>query len=131
MAHPSVISAVEARLRGSFDRCPIVTENVSSSMPDDGGPWLLLDFPWSRSQWQSDDEFLEEGGFRLRLHIKAGRSTDEGRGWLEDLTTLFRGTAFDGVQCYAPQSPASDDRNEVAGYFRLEITVPYATVIIG
>ncbi|MBB3937675.1 phage tail terminator-like protein [Aureimonas phyllosphaerae] len=131
MAHPDVVTAVTARLRGGFDHCPIVTENASASTPEDGGPWLLLDFPWSRSQWQSDDEFLEEGGFRLRLHVKAGRSTEDARAWLADLATLFRGTAFGGVQCYAPQSPASDDRNDAAGYFRLEITVPYQTIIIG
>lgn len=130
MAHPSVIAAVTAYVEAGFTHCPIVTENRSAATPADGTPYLKLDFPWSRSEWQANDEFLEEGGIRLRLHIKAGRPTVEGRQWMEELTAMFRGHVLGAVQCYAPQSPASDDRNEVAGYFRLEITVPYRTVVI-
>ncbi|WP_416358226.1 phage tail terminator-like protein [Aureimonas phyllosphaerae] len=131
MADLSVVQAVERRIRASFTRCPILVENSNEETPEDAGPWLLIDFPWSQSEWVTADEFEERGGFRVMLSVVAGVGTHEGRAWLEEIATLFRGQSFEGVQCMAPQSPVTSDRNDAAGYFRLEITVPYQTIIIG
>lgn len=131
MAHLSVVQAVESRLRANFDRCPVYVENEVSGVPEDAGPFILVDFPWSRSEWVTADEFEVEGGFRVMLALEPGHGAHVGREWLEEIATLFRGQRFDGVQCFAPQAPATDNSNDAGAYFRLEITVPYRTIIEG
>lgn len=131
MAHPDVVRAVEARIQANFTRCTVLVENANTSTPDGGGPWILVDFPWCRSEWITANEFLEEGGFRVRLHVEPGVGAHQGRDWLEEIAGLFRGQAFDRVQCYAPQSPVTDDRSDEANYFRLELTVPYQFIVEG
>lgn len=131
MAHLSVVQSVENRIRANFTRCPILVENSNEETPDDAASWILIDFPWSRSEWVTAEEFEEEGGFRVMLAVAAGAGAHEGRAWLEEISTLFRGQSFDGIQCYSPQSPVTSDRNDAANYFRLEITVPYRFIVEG
>jgi hypothetical protein len=137
MAHPSVVAAVGARLQAGFDHCPVITENDGDqTVPSDAGPFLKLQFPWTRSEWQTIDgpdgcDFLEEGGFRFVLSVPSGSGTITGRVWLEEIATLFRGQRFEGVQTYAPSSPVSDDASDAPGYFRLSIVVPYEYLIQG
>lgn len=129
MAHLSVVQAVEARLKANFDDCPIYFENSFTETPDEGGAWMLVDFPWCRSEWVSANEFLEEGAFRVLLALEARTGTHAGRGWLDRIASLFRGQVHDGIQFYAPQSPMSDDRSDAGVSFRLSLTVPYQTII--
>lgn len=131
MAHLSVVQAVEARLTANFDECPIYVENSFTGTPDEAGPWMLIDFPWCRSEWVTASEFLEEGGFRVLLAIESATGTHQARQWLDDIAALFRGQAFSGVQFYAPQSPVSDDQSDAGVSFVLTLTVPYQTLIIG
>lgn len=136
MAHLSVVQAVEARLQANFTHCPIRLENSFSETPDDAGAFLLLDFPFSRSRQVTigspgSNRYEEEGAFRVLLSIPSGVGTHEGRGWLDEISTLFRGKLFDGVRTYSPQSAPTDDRNDAAAYFRLAISVPYDFSLFG
>lgn len=131
MAHLSVVQAVERRLKANFTRCPIFVENEAVGTPDDASAWIVIDFPWSRSSWITADEFEEEGGFRVLLAVPALGGAHEGRAWLDEIAVLFRGQAFDGVQCFAPQTAATNNMNEIGSYFRLELTVPYEFIIEG
>lgn len=137
MAHLTVVQAVETRLAGAFTHCPIKIENDGDeTVPTNGGPFLAVQFPWSRSEWEAIDgpdgcEFLEEGGIRFVLSAPSGRGSHVYRGWLDGIATLFRGVTFSGVQTFAPTSPVSDDRNDRAGYFSLSIVVPYHFIIQG
>ncbi|WP_185982821.1 hypothetical protein [Aureimonas mangrovi] len=134
MAHLAVVKAVEARLREHWSHSTIRVENDEDGLDENGGPVLAMQFPWSRSEWQTVEgpdgsDFLEEGAFRFVLSIRRGSGTDVARGWLDDLAGAFRGTQFDGVQTFAPSSPVTDDRNDVAGLYRLSFSVPYEFLI--
>jgi hypothetical protein len=130
MAHPSVVQTVETHIETGFTRCRVFVENSYVGAPESGGPWAVIDFPYCRSTWITADECEEEGGFRVLLAVEAGAGAHEGRDWLEEIATLFRGRLVDGVQFYAPQSPLSDDRSDTGASFRLSITVPYRTIIV-
>lgn len=130
MAHLSVVQAVEARLEAGFSGPPIYVENSIIGTPDDGGDFILLHFPVARAEWTSADEFTEEGGFEIVLSTtRDGGGTHRARAWLDEIAALFRGEAFEGVQCYAPTSPVSDDRSDAGAYFRLRMAVPYEFII--
>ncbi|MBI1621500.1 phage tail terminator-like protein [Aquamicrobium zhengzhouense] len=137
MAHLSVVQAVESRLAGAFSHCPIRIENDGDmTVPSDSGPFLAVQFPWSRSEWETIEgpngsDFLEEGGIRFVLAAPAGHGAHIYRGWLDEIAALFRGVTFNGVQTFAPTSPVTDDRNDRAGYFNLSIVVPYQFIITG
>lgn len=130
MAHLAVVQAVEARLSAGFTACPVLVENDGDGIPTNAGPFLALQFPWCRSEWQTTDgDFLEEGAFRFVLSVPRGDGTHQGRAWMDEIATLFRAVEFDGVQTYAPGSPVTDDRSEAENYYRLSISVPYEFII--
>ena len=130
MAHLAVVQAVEARVAAGFTACPVRVENDNDGVPNEAGAFIALQFPWSRSEWQTiDGDFLEEGAFRFVLSVPRGDGTHQGRAWLDDIATLFRAVEFDGVQTYAPSSPVTDDRSEAENYYRLSISVPYESII--
>lgn len=137
MAHLTVVQAVENRLAGAFSYCPIRVENEGDeTVPTDGGPFLTVQFPYSRSEWETVEgpdgsDFLEEGGIRFVLAAPAGYGTHVYRGWMDEIATLFRGVSFDGVQTFAPTSPVTDDRSDKEGYFVLSLVVPYQFTITG
>lgn len=134
MAHLDVVQAVEARLAANFNHCPIIVENENTPPPSDGSAFLHLQFPWSRAEWETVNgpdgcAFLEEGAFRLVLAVDRGTGSHTGREWLDALAAVFRSVAFEGVQCFAPTSPITDDRSDAGSYYRLAITVPYEFII--
>ncbi len=131
----SDVQAVEAHLRAGFDRCRIFTENEFPEPPKDGGAWLLLQFPWSRSEWSTiadadeECEHLEEGAFRFVLSVDRGDGAHVARAWLDEIAALFRGREIGGLQCFSPSSPVTDDRSETGDWFTVSIAVPYECVI--
>lgn len=130
MSHAAVVIAVEARIKANFARCPIVVENETVTPPADGGPYLTVQFPWSTSEWHAVEGpdgsiFREEGAFRFVLSVAAGAGAHEGRQWLGEIADTFRAARFSEVQCFAPDAPVGDDRNDVGAYYRLAIVVPY------
>lgn len=136
MAHPSVLAAVASRLADGFDRCPVFPENTVGSTPEDGSPFLVVQYPYSRLQWTTiagpdGCDFTEEGAFRFVLGVERGAGADQGRQWLEELAALFRGQRFGGVQTYGVDGPAADDRNEDGNYYRLSIAVAYEFITTG
>lgn len=108
---------------------------LERTVTNDGGPFLALQFPYAGADWQTlegpdGSEFLEDGAFRLVLSVRRGAGTHAGRAWMDELAALFRGASFEGVQCFAPTSPVTDDRSEEAAYFRLSFSVPYQFIIM-
>lgn len=134
MAHRLVVNAVRARLAANFTGCPVYGENTLAESPKDGSAFIVLQFPWSRSVWETlagpdGCDHREEGAFRFVLSVPRDGGVDEGRQWLDEIASLFRGEEFDDVQCYAPDSPVSDDRNETGSYYRLTMAVPYQFIV--
>lgn len=126
MAHPAVEAAVEARLRAGFTECEIFVENVLSTPPDDGAPFIILQFPASTDRRRSiGTKFHEqEGAFRIVLHLPFGTGTDTLRAWGEQIAAIFRGAKFSGVQTVDPQSPFLSDQPE-GNYTWAAIVVPF------
>ncbi|MBO0904215.1 hypothetical protein [Jiella sonneratiae] len=129
MAHPTVDTAVRARLAANFNACEIRPEG--SLEAGDGAPFLVVQFPYSSSRQASigdpgGNRWREEGGVRFVLSVPRNRAAiAAGRQWAEEIATVFRGKRFDGVLTFAPTSPVSDDNNDVGGLYRLSWAVPY------
>lgn len=127
MAHKLVEEAVEARLRAGFEAtCPIFVENVLAELPTDGQPFAVLQFPISDDRRRSlGTKFHEQSGaFRIVLHLPTGIGMEVMRDWGEQISALFRGVKFGGVQTVSPQSPFVNDTPE-GGYVWGAIVVPY------
>lgn len=132
MANLQVIQAVERRLRDNFSAIPILVENDSTDIPNDHGPFITLQFPWARSEWlTTDGHFLEEGAFRLVLAVEQGSGTYQARAWLDELSALFRGVEFDGIQTYAPSPAVTNDNSDKQSYYVLSVSIPYEYIVKG
>lgn len=132
MAEYAVVQAVEARVAAVFDECPVYVENGLTTPPADNSAWLMVQFPYAISTWQTTDgDFLEEGAIRFVLSVERGAGAHEGRQWMTALAAQFRGVQFDGVQTYAPSSPVSDDMNDDSSYYKLSFAVPYEYIVTG
>lgn len=132
MASKTVVDAVKARLAANFTAVPLLVDNVDSAGPDDGSPYLELQFPVANEQQitvgaPGRNVFREEGAFRLVLSVRTGDPLDQALTWIDQLRALFRGKQFAGVTTYAPSPAVQDDRAFVAGGTRvlLSTAVPY------
>jgi Bacteriophage related domain of unknown function len=127
MAHQQVVAAVEKRMAERWHHCPVIGQNMQAEAPQDGSPYILIQFPASRTDRLAINEgyYREEGGVRFVLHLPAGEGTARALLWANELTRLFRYVDFDGVSTQAPTSPFMDDTNDVGGWFLATIVVPY------
>lgn len=139
MARLAVISAVEARLAANWTLCPIIgglsTDDRPPSIDGAVAPFLAVQYPVANSEQLTfgapgANFWREEGAIRLVIHV--GRQDGAtGLAWADQLAALFRGKDFDGVQTFAPSSPAIDDRNDDGLYLQLSFAVPYHFDFIG
>lgn len=136
MAKSEVVKAVTDRLAAQWSRTLVYDENVDGSTPEDGSPFLQVQFPYCTNEritfgMPGSNVYREEGAFRLLLHVERGSGGDQGREWAGELEALFLGQHFDGVQTFAPNSASSDDANEDGAYYTLAIAVPYRFDYLG
>lgn len=136
MASAAVVTAVEARLAANFTRCPVVSLNLLGTAPDDGSPFLTVQYPVANGQQQSigspgANVWREDGAFRLILNIRRAQGVTEGMQWADELAALFRGKQFGGMSTWAPTSPVLDDSNDNGNYWVLSFVVPYYADILG
>ena len=141
MAHLHVMDAVETRLDLGFsdiDACPRHEQNIGGATPGDSTPFLVIEYPVSRSQQMSvgapgQNVWREEGAFRVVVAVPAGTGTRQAMVWLDEIAALYRGLTFDGVTCWGPSSPTpcDEDDNEDGAYFKMSIAVPYWADIVG
>ncbi|KQT13992.1 hypothetical protein ASG40_19385 [Methylobacterium sp. Leaf399] len=137
MALSAVSAAVEARLAGGWDKCPIRTLNdLAGDTPLDDEPFIELQFPVSQSEQISTGSpgtnvYRDEGVIRFVLNEVRGQGMVRALAWVDELAALFRGKYFDGVRSYAPSQPVLDDRNDDGRYFRLSFAVPYEHDTLG
>jgi hypothetical protein len=127
MAHQHVIEAVEGRMADLWQHSPVIGQNTVGEAPQDGSPYILIQYPASRTDRMAvgDRYYREEGGIRFVLHMIAGEGTARANIWANELTKLFRYVSFDGVETEAPTSPFFDDSNDAGGYFLATVVVPY------
>lgn len=136
MALKKVVDAVAARLSAQWDRCPVYGINDKGETPGDGSPFVQISFPVANGEQLTvgdpgNNVYRETGAFHLAVHAQRGAGVTAGLTMADELATLFRGKNFDGVQTFAPSSPAIDDRNEEGMYFTLSVAVPYQADLLG
>lgn len=135
MASKNVVDAVNARL-ATWTGLPIVGPNIKAEPPIDASEFVLVDYPVAILMQKSvgapgANIWREEGVFRLVVHAARGHDIGAALTIAGELSSLFRGQAFDGVTTQAPSPPITDDHSDNGNYFLLAIAVPYEYDLIG
>lgn len=127
MAHASVVEAVEAKLAAEWSQCPVVGINTVGEAPQDGSPYLLVQYPAASTARVAVNEgyYREEGGIRFVMHLSPGEGIARANLWAGILARMFRYAEFGGVKTEAPTSPFYDDSNDAGAYFLATVLVPY------
>lgn len=126
MASKVVSDAVDAFLADNWTICPIYVENSESETPSDGSPFLLVQYFASDTVRLTVDDkvYLEDGRFRIVIHVEAGQGVAKLRQWGALLIDLFRDVTFDDVKCGVAEDPftlGSPDGN----YLVSALVVPF------
>jgi hypothetical protein len=131
------MDAVEARLKAFWSTCPVVADDTTGQGPDDGGPYLTLEYPVAREDQitvgsPGANVFRETGVIRLVLVQATGTGARLPITWMDQLRALFRGKQFGGVTTFAP-SPAiiGPDNYRTPGKFEVSSAVPYYFDLFG
>jgi hypothetical protein len=130
MASSAAEEAIDGYLRASWphgDECPIFVENEDEATPDDGSPFLVLQFPLSTVSRVSvaTPLYREEGGFRIIINVERGQGMAKIREYGVTLATLFRDRQIGPVSCRVPSEPFTDDQSDQGNYFQGSMVVPY------
>lgn len=130
MARQAVCDAVETHLATNWDRATIYGENSEGATPEDGTPFVVVQYPFVTSRQISvgvpgSNLWRDEGAFRIVIHVERGAGTRQGREWADEIAALFRGKDLDVLQTWAPTAPVTDDRNPAGAYYVLSISCPY------
>lgn len=136
MASRAVEDAIEAYLNSNWthlNECPVFVENKDSSTPDDGTPFLVLQFPLStvRRVCVSHPLYREEGSFRIVINVERGEGTDKIRQYGEELADLFRDKQIGPAFCRVPTEPFTDDQSDQGNYFVGSQVFPFDTSFTG
>ena len=131
MARQAVCDAVERHLSDSWSRAAIFGENVEGLTPEDGTPFVVIQYPFVTSRQISmgapgSNVWRDDGAFRVVIHVERGSGTKMGREWADEIAALFRGKDLGVIQTWAPTAPVTNDRNAEATYFVLSFSVPYS-----
>lgn len=132
MAKPAVVSAVAERLAANWTECALVGANLQGEVPQDGTPFILVQYPVANEyRTTHSPTYREEGAIRLMINVSTGSGTDQALAWGDQLGDLFRYKKFDGVECKSPTSPLIHDENDDGLYFRTSVVVPYHYTFYG
>jgi hypothetical protein len=135
MASKAVVDAIKARLE-DWDDLPVVHPNETEESPADGSEYVRVDYPVAQSHQASigapgENLWREEGVFRLVIYAERGKDLDGAFSIAADLSALFRGVDFDGVETFAPSPPATNDESDNGNYYVLAVAVPYRYDLVG
>ncbi|MBS7542525.1 phage tail terminator-like protein [Ancylobacter oerskovii] len=130
MAQKPVIDAVNDRLAVYWTLCPVWEANTTTQPPADGSGYLEIQYPVTNAQQVSigapgQNWLRDEGVIRAVFHVESGSGLSVASTWADTFSALFRLKQFDGVQTWAPSSPAVDDENDNGGYYVVSVAVPY------
>jgi hypothetical protein len=127
MASKAVEDAVDSYLAANWTACPIFMENSQGDAPDDGSPFLLVDFPVSNTERAAVNQRLyrEEGGARVIINVPRGGGTSLIRQWGEQIAALFRDVRISGINFLVPTEPAPDDSSDQGNYFTAAVVLVF------
>lgn len=136
MARKAVVDAVMARLDALWDGPPIMETNVLGDAPGDGSAFVMVQFPVANEHRATfgapgANIYREEGGIRFVINVERGKGVSDALTLADKMAGIFRGKEFQGVQTFAPSSPAIDDRNEEGLFYQVSVVVPYHHDILG
>lgn len=129
MARKAAIDLVEARL-AAWTRAPVVGVNLQGETPEDGSPFLVVQYPVvTGARTTHGRTWRETGTIRFVLNGSRGAGVADATVWADELADLYRGwkkrAPAGTLECQAPTSPLLNDDNEQGMYFRLSVVVPY------
>ncbi|WP_046869361.1 phage tail terminator-like protein [Microvirga massiliensis] len=134
MAHPYVVKAVEDYLAAKWSRAPVYQSNEESEAPSDGTPFVIVQYPLSRTRRLAVESryYQEDGAARFVIHVERGSGTDLALEWGDELATLFRDRNLGGgLKTQVPDSPFLDDNNDRGSYYAAAVVVPYTYDFVG
>lgn len=136
MAHSQVVATIEAHVSEAWPHTIVYAEDDNRGVPDDASSFLVVSFPWSRSEQASigapgQNWWREEGAFVLMLALPRGAGVREGRAWLDGFACTVRGRDIGKVRCRAPQSAVLDDDPADTSHVRITMAVPYLFDLVG
>lgn len=137
MASRAVMDAVEARVAAYWAaRTPIFGTNQQGSVPNDGSPFLQIEFPVADEEQitigaPGANVFRETGAFRVVLSAPIGAGRDPYADWMDGLRAFVRGKQFGAVNTWAPSPVATNDQSDDGAYFLLSFATPFYADLLG
>ena len=133
MASKAVEDAITDHLQANWTRCPIMVENTQGDAPNDGSPFIVLQFPMSITVRRtiSDRVYWEAGGFRIIINVASGEGTDTIREWGAELAVMFRDQQIGPVNCRTPTEPFTDMGADRGNYWQGSMVVTYDYAFFG
>ncbi|MBS7532126.1 hypothetical protein KHC28_00405 [Ancylobacter sonchi] len=124
------MDAVSTRLAAQWSRCRVEVTNTRTAPPADGASYLEVQYPVTNSAQitigaPGDNWWRDEGVIRGVLHLPTGAGTETAALWADQLSDIFRGKVFGGVECFAPSSTLVDDGANNGNYIVISVAIPY------
>ncbi|PZP15677.1 MAG: hypothetical protein DI607_07525 [Sphingomonas hengshuiensis] len=130
------MSAVKARLDAFWTRTPIFYPNEGAEPPQDGNPFLAVQYPIAGEHTASmgapgANVQRETGTIRFVLQIRSGADVIAFAAWLDELRAHFRHEDFGPVRTFSASPAVADDRNRNGSYFALSAAVEFEADFLG
>jgi len=123
MAHPSVTTAVNARLAANWNLTRILKLNEETQTPGEGSPWVRVEFPVSRNSKPILGRYgRESGGFRIAVATEIGSGLTKSNDYCEQIAAIFNDITFAGVEC---RDASINEGRDDGSYFIASVIVPY------
>lgn len=139
MASKVVEDAIEDYLAANWANSSIFTENQQNQTPEDGSPFIILQFPAASTVRPiiNSQHYQEDGSFRVVINVARGQGVTTMRDWGEELAELFREKDIPEhpstpvVHTGVPDEPFTDDQSDSGNYFTGAMVVPFSRLFAG
>lgn len=130
MASKTTEDTIEAFLRTQWPHsaeCPIQTENLGGETPENGGGFLVLEFPVAQTERLSTGsrKYREWGGFRIQINVERGSGADLMRTYGDEIAAMFRDVQIGPVHCTNVTTPGYDIDNDQGTVMSKSVVVEF------
>jgi hypothetical protein len=123
MAKKALADAVVAKLAAEFSLATILNQNEDMEEPQDGTPWVRVDFPVSQNERAAlCRRYRETGSFRVVVATQIASGMSDSRTMCEAIDAIFRAKRFGDVET---EAPSIRDGIDQGNYLLAAVIVPY------
>jgi hypothetical protein len=123
MAKKALADAVVAKLAAEITSATILNLNEDMEEPEDGTPWVRVDFPVSQNDRAAlRRRYRETGSFRVVVATEIASGMGQSRTLCEEIEAIFRAKRFGDVETGAPSIRDGIDQGN---YLLAAVIVPY------